>query len=195
VIVSHRHKFIFVKGIKVAGTSFEAAMYEYCGPNDIITKISSNEATDTDKVEPVAQNDKGFSNHMSAERIKKRFGDIWDEYLKLTIVRNPWDIAVSYYFWSLHNQAFGPNEPIERLFFNPMLYAKGLDLYLRFESLQADFDAFLERLGLPPKKLPRLKDKCRPVVTYREFFDQYPEARHNIGETTKEYCERFGYTY
>lgn len=195
MIVSHRHRFIFVKGIKVAGTSFEAAIHEFCGPDDIVTGIFTNKATDTDMVEPLVQNSKGFTNHMCPERIRKRIGPIWDEYLKLTIVRNPWSIAVSYYFWALHNKSFGPDEPIERLFYNPITYTKGLDLYLRYENLQADFNEFLKRLGLPPKQLPRLKDKCRPQITYREFFDNYPEARDTIGQIAKEYCEQFGYSY
>lgn len=170
-------------------------MYEFCGPDDIVTKISTNQTTDTDEVSPLVQNAKGFTNHMSATRLKKRLGSTWDEYLKLTIVRNPWDIAVSYYFWALHNKSFGPDEPIERLFYSPMVYAKGLDLYLRYENLQTDFNVFLKRLGLPPKQLPRLKDKCRPQVTYREFFDNYPEARDVIGQIAKEYCEEFDYSY
>jgi len=40
MILSHRHKFIFVKGIKVAGTSVEIALSQVCGPEDIITTIT-----------------------------------------------------------------------------------------------------------------------------------------------------------
>jgi len=37
MIISHKHKLIFIKPIKVAGTSFELALRNYCGPEDIIT--------------------------------------------------------------------------------------------------------------------------------------------------------------
>ena len=40
MILSHRHKFIFIKGIKVAGTSAEIAISQACGPDDIITPIT-----------------------------------------------------------------------------------------------------------------------------------------------------------
>ncbi|MEI9994729.1 MAG: hypothetical protein WDM91_09060 [Rhizomicrobium sp.] len=40
MILSHRHRFIFIKGMKVAGTSFEMAVAPLCGPDDIVTPIS-----------------------------------------------------------------------------------------------------------------------------------------------------------
>lgn len=40
MILSHKHKFIFIKGMKVAGTSAEIALSQICGPEDIITPIT-----------------------------------------------------------------------------------------------------------------------------------------------------------
>lgn len=40
MIFSHKHKFIFIKGRKVAGTSIEIALSPHCGPQDILTPIS-----------------------------------------------------------------------------------------------------------------------------------------------------------
>jgi hypothetical protein len=40
MILSHRHKFIFIKGMKVAGTSAEIALSQICGPEDIVTPIT-----------------------------------------------------------------------------------------------------------------------------------------------------------
>jgi hypothetical protein len=40
VILSHRWKFIFIKGRKVAGTSVEIALSSLCGPDDIVTPIT-----------------------------------------------------------------------------------------------------------------------------------------------------------
>jgi hypothetical protein len=39
VIVSHRHRFIFLKTKKTAGTSLEIALAGVCGPEDVITPI------------------------------------------------------------------------------------------------------------------------------------------------------------
>ena len=40
MIVSHEHRFIFIKTRKTAGTSIEISLSKYCGPNDIITPIA-----------------------------------------------------------------------------------------------------------------------------------------------------------
>jgi hypothetical protein len=37
MILSHEHKFIFLRTKKTAGTSIELALFELCGPNDVIT--------------------------------------------------------------------------------------------------------------------------------------------------------------
>ena len=47
MIVSHEHKFIFLKTIKTAGTSIEAALAQICGPDDIITPY--REASEKDR--------------------------------------------------------------------------------------------------------------------------------------------------
>lgn len=39
MIVSHKHKFIFIKTAKSAGTSIEIALSKFCGSEDIITPI------------------------------------------------------------------------------------------------------------------------------------------------------------
>lgn len=40
MILSQRHKFVFIKGMKVAGTSVEMALAALCAPDDIVTPIS-----------------------------------------------------------------------------------------------------------------------------------------------------------
>ena len=40
MIISHRHRFIFIKTRKTAGTSIEIALSRYCGPSDVITPIT-----------------------------------------------------------------------------------------------------------------------------------------------------------
>jgi hypothetical protein len=40
VILSKRHGLIFIKGVKVGGTSIEIALAPFCGPDDIITPIT-----------------------------------------------------------------------------------------------------------------------------------------------------------
>jgi hypothetical protein len=46
MIVSHRHRFIFIKTHKTAGSSMEMALAPLCGPDDIVTPMESNYGTD-----------------------------------------------------------------------------------------------------------------------------------------------------
>ena len=39
MILSHRHRFVFIKGRKVAGTSAEIALSRLCGPGDVVAPI------------------------------------------------------------------------------------------------------------------------------------------------------------
>jgi len=40
MIISHTHKFIFIKSEKTAGTSIEAALSRYCSGDDVVTPIN-----------------------------------------------------------------------------------------------------------------------------------------------------------
>ncbi len=122
MIVSHRHKFIFMKTRKTGGTSVELALSKICGPDDVITRIGkderSREGVGAQNFEPdrrqlpllmrlrLAVGAKPekigavFRNHMPAARARGSLGKAcWDEYFKFSIERNPWDRQVSYYYY------------------------------------------------------------------------------------------------
>ena len=40
MIISDRHRFVFIKGRKVAGTSVEVGLSQICGPDDVLTPIT-----------------------------------------------------------------------------------------------------------------------------------------------------------
>lgn len=94
MIVSHKHKFIFVKTFKTAGSSIENYLQKYLGTNDILR------GSEYDKT--VSLNAPSKGRHKSAQIIKNMYPNEWNSYFKFSIDRNPWDVAVSWFYWMKH---------------------------------------------------------------------------------------------
>jgi hypothetical protein len=121
MIISHEHKFIFIKTAKTAGTSIEVFLAQQCGPEDIITPIAPpveghqprNHEQLVDPISELLRRPEGllaalrnvfkrrkkFYNHMPAWLIQQRVpARIWNTYFKFCVERNPWDKVLSHYY-------------------------------------------------------------------------------------------------
>jgi len=190
VIVSHRHRFIFVRTRKTAGTSVEIALSKFCGPADVITR-DADDALRRELGYPGPQNDGGiplreytfsewrrlltrgerarFKNHMPAARIRALVGEaVWCSYYKFAIERNPWDKAISLYFW--RTREANPRPPLlaflksvgARSLSNSHIYfidgAPAVDRIVEYDRLGDELEEIRTRIGLPePLTLPRAK--------------------------------------
>jgi hypothetical protein len=133
MIVSHAHKFIFLKTKKTAGTSIELALTKLCGDDDIITPLTAIDEAQREggrraqnwrlhswwtsprplwkrRLFKFTAEDYGFYNHMPAEAAKALLNDdhVWRSYFKFAFDRNPWDRQVSFYHHRYRREAAAP---------------------------------------------------------------------------------------
>ena len=127
MIVSHKHKFIFIKTYKTANSSVEIALSKYCGPNDILTPLTKQDELKRkefgyrgaqnyfipfknyslrDYMRALYQGKRlKFYNHVGADYVKRFMKpELWCEYFKFCFERNPWDKMVSWYYWTYKNE-------------------------------------------------------------------------------------------
>jgi hypothetical protein len=205
MLVSHEHKFIFIKTHKTAGSSIESWLMPYCREHGII---------DTRR----------YNSHWPARAIKAKLGPVvWKDYTKICPIRNPWDQMVSLYFWRKRPRSLGfmtkrvlqglhPYTLEQRLSFEAYLKKRGkhcnIDrekifitsawedyFYIRFEHLHEDLQRLTEHLNLPDAKhaLPEEKTGYRPDREYRKYYTEM--SRDIVARAFDKEIEKWGYSF
>lgn len=200
-MISHEHKCIFIHIPKCAGSSIER----------IFNGSQYVEWDDHNKI---------WTQHATAEQIKQLYFKNYDDYFSFTFTRNPWDRAISDYFWTKKDLK------IEDSFKNYLLLKKNFDTpKLRyphlnssgrgdhilaqsdfvlnsngeqivnfvgaFENLQKDFNIVCDKIGIPQRQLPHVnKSKHKH---YTEYYDD--ETREIVAEKYAKDIEYFGYEF
>jgi hypothetical protein len=197
VIISHKFKFIFIKTVKTGGTSVEIALSKHLGDDDIITPISpEDEAIRQQRGYRGPQNCwlpiyrsslSGLSrfslkikrklkyyNHIDAASIRSCIGDsIWNEYYKFCFSRNPWDRAISLYYWHHKSEPRPAFSDFIRSDSFRNIVRRGWDLFsiegevvvdrvCAYENLVTELEQVRQTVGIPePLELPNAKSRYR----------------------------------
>ncbi len=229
MILSVQRKFIFLKTTKTAGTSFEIALSKYASPKDTLTPISpededtrralgyagpQNYLTSTGLLQKLGlkRPKNKFYNHMHASVIRQNLGcEVFDSYLKLAVVRNPFDMVVSRYFWTHRNDPglsdahfrewllSRPKSLYENYKITHIDGCSVLDLVIRFEKFEEDVGNFARRVGLPETlyeefKAIKAKGSSRPKrATTQEMFKSFDDGKKVVAEIFAEDLATYGY--
>ena len=207
MIVSHEHKFIFLKTRKTAGTSIELALRQLCGPDDIITPLlEDGEATDT--AGRAAQNwavhswwqssrpfrkrtwfrkkaqDYGFYPHIPAKRAKALLNDnrIWRSYFKFAFDRNPWDRQVSAY----HFRYRRTNSPPP---FSRYMRRRHRAWVNNYEIYSIDGDVCVDFVGRYESLEQELRRALSQIGT--AFEQELPRAKANFRPNGRDYRQYY----
>jgi len=227
MIISHQNRFIFIRIGKTASTSIEIGLSAFCGGSDVITPLSRedegirrrlgyhgpqnfqrslNSYTGKEWLRLIFKGKwaKDY-RHAPAVQIQDIVGSQkWKDYFKFCFERNPYDRAISLYFWKTRNQPSRPNvnefilaQPRYRLS-NWEKYTinneVAVDFVGKYENIEMDLLEVSSRLGLSKIDLVRSKNIYRPDrVHYSRILDA--RSRKYIESMCEREIDEFEYRW
>ena len=200
MILSHKHRFIFIKTHKTASSSIELFLNQQCSKNDIVTPLvrEQQEGQNYRSLYNIISllteariygaklaykrfiSRNKFFDHMPAQLVKSRVSQkIWNSYYKFCFERNPWDKMVSYYYWKCRNRKISFDDFLKEEDYctNFQLYTKKkrviLDHVGRYENLEDELESICRATGIKferPFNI-RAKSGIRKTKSYRSYYD------------------------
>ncbi|MGF7150719.1 hypothetical protein FHS96_004377 [Sphingomonas zeicaulis] len=207
MIVSHRHRFIFVAVPKTGTHSVRHALRAHMGPDDI-----EQARLFVEKQFPFPELARVGHGHLSFEEVRPFIGDeAFARYLKFAFVRNPFDRFISYCAFATSKQGSFDRDPqgVMRHFlfvapphhhmvFRPqhsfLVDPNGnlqADMLGKVEEMQASYDGICGRLSIPTTTLGRENSSRRG--DYRAYYDQ--ELIDGVAALYARDLELFGYDF
>lgn len=218
VLVSFQKEFIYTKTNKTAGTSVEIFFEPYCLPPEGYEETHGRRESITNygivgHRGPKMPADTIWYNHMPAARIRDYLGrDVWNQFFKFCVVRNPFDKLVSMYFFHRSRAGDPPTDQdfssIRRDFLTWLKERRFredqdkylidgevcVDYFIRFEALLEGLAEVCQRLELerPATELQRFKAQSRLSDRhFSEFYDR--DAQAIVAEAYAFELDHFGY--
>ncbi len=207
MIVSHKHRFIFVAIPKTGTHSVRHGLREHLGPDDM-----EQARLFVEKSFPIPEIARMGHGHISFAEIRPFLGEeAFAGYFKFAFVRNPFDRFVSYCAFATSREGSFARDPkrvmrhflfnappLNHIIFRPQhLFLTDRDGSLlsdmlgKVEDMQAGYDAICVRTGIPTSPLDHANRSRRG--DYRDYYDQ--ELIDGVAKIYARDLELFGYDY
>lgn len=201
--MSKSKNFLFIHVPKTAGNSIQRVLLPY---SDDRMALLSPYHDGLDRFEMRSPSINIHKHSTLADYQTQLEPEVFTRLVKIACVRNPWDRCVSFFFSPHRGEVFWepeafsefiqttvkPHRDFVFLPNGPSDCFENLDVILRFEQLQDDFDNLCDCLGIERNELPRAN------VSNREDYRRYYEEAglvDLVGTQFAEEIERFGYTF
>jgi hypothetical protein len=218
MLISHEHKFIFIKVRKTAGTSVEVSLSRFLTHrDDVITPISAiDEAMRLRETGVQPRNFETVSgsttkqlfwNHCPILHVRSHpESGLLKNYFTFCFERNPWDKVVSMYWLDRAWNRIRPDLSFDAYVREHAMKVKDWHLYTdgkapivdfvgQYERLLPDLTRICEQLRIPfDGWLPRAKGECRrDTRSYREYYSD--EGRSFVEHVFRDEIVTFGYRF
>jgi len=218
MIISHKHKFIFIKCPKTAGTSIQVALEPFCGDDDIVTSMRPYEPPMS---RYVPRNGEDWHSHSSSIEIRSRLpNNVWNRYYKFAFERNPWDRTISNYWFRRWGRGPKAKKMLKKMRDDPVAIfpewleraklASNYQMYTGsdgtaimanfiglYENLNDDFAFICDRIGLVGAgELPLMKAGYREDRRhYSEYFQGDQKLIDIVAKAYAREIKMFGFEF
>ena len=197
-MISHKLKFIFIHIPKTSGNSLSLFLKDFID-DDVILKTSN--MGEKQGIDIICDKTKEEIKHKSLAYYENIYGQTIKDYFKFTIVRNPYDRILSFYFWSKGkgNQVFNRKEFItfvkNCLCFQHNYITQNVHI-IHFENLIAELKSIECLKGVVDfNNYPTLNASSNSKKKYTEIYDNDKELKDLVFQKYQKDFEQFGYTY
>ena len=215
MILSRGRRYLFIHAPKTGGTSLSLALENRAMKDDIMLGDTPKAVRRRGRVKDVQTSGRLWKHSMISDLYGLVDQAEIEALFVFTLVRNPWDRAVSYYHW-LQAQSFDHpavtlsqsldfsaflNHPQNMAAMKAAPYGRYVrdrdgvdrcDLYLRLEHLDQDLTPLEDHLGFRLGPLQRVNASARDA-DYRDYYSSADAAL--LARLCAEDIARFGYQF